>query len=50
MKYILMFSTIRYRSNIVTSQNVGQLHGSLEGLLCIASEITGFFHAFITKT
>jgi hypothetical protein len=34
----------------VTSQNVGQLRGSLEGLLCIASEITGFFRAFITKT
>jgi hypothetical protein len=35
---------------IVTSQNVGQLRGRLEGLLCIASAITGFFRAFFTKT
>jgi hypothetical protein len=27
----------------VTSQNVGQLQGRLEGILCIAFEITGFF-------
>jgi hypothetical protein len=34
----------------VTSQNVGHFRGRLEGLLCIASEITGFFHAFASKT
>jgi hypothetical protein len=34
----------------VTSQNVGQFWGRLEGLLCIASEITGFFRAFASKT
>jgi hypothetical protein len=34
----------------VTSQNVGQLRGRLEGLLCIASKITGFFRAFVSKT
>jgi hypothetical protein len=33
----------------VTSQHVGQLRGSLEDFLCIASQITGFFRAFITK-
>jgi hypothetical protein len=34
----------------VTSQNVGQFRGRLEGLLCISSEITGFFRAFASKT
>jgi hypothetical protein len=34
----------------VTSQNVGQFRGRIEGLLCIASEITGFFRAFASKT
>jgi hypothetical protein len=34
----------------VTSQNVGQFRGRLEGLLCIASEIMGFFRAFVSKT
>jgi hypothetical protein len=43
MKFLL-------RGKSVTSQNVGQLQGRLEGLLCIAYEITGFFHAFVTKT
>jgi hypothetical protein len=38
------------RGKSVTSQNVGQLRGRLEGLLCIASKITGFFCAFVTKT
>jgi hypothetical protein len=33
----------------VISQNVGQLQGRFEGLLCIASEIMGFFRAFISK-
>jgi hypothetical protein len=33
----------------VTSQDVGQLRGRLEGLLSIASKITGFFRAFVTK-
>jgi hypothetical protein len=36
--------------SIVTSQNVRQFRGRLEGLLCIASEITGFFRAFVSKT
>jgi hypothetical protein len=34
----------------VTSQNVGKFRGRLEGFLCIASEITGFFRAFVSKT
>jgi hypothetical protein len=40
----------RKKMIFVTSQNVGQLRGRLEGLLCIASEITGFFRAFVSKT
>jgi hypothetical protein len=40
-----------HASTIVTSQNVGQFRGRIEGLLCIASEITGFFfRAFVSKT
>jgi hypothetical protein len=33
----------------VTSQNVGQFRGRIEGLLCIASEITGFFTLLFLK-
>jgi hypothetical protein len=43
-------SFLRVFMHSVTSQNVGQLRGRLEGLLCIASEIMGFFRAFISKT
>jgi hypothetical protein len=38
------------RGKSVTSQNVGQFRGRLEGPLCIASEITGYFRAFVSKT
>jgi hypothetical protein len=31
------------RGEVCNTQNVRQLRGRLEGLLCIASEITGFF-------
>jgi hypothetical protein len=34
----------------VTSQHVGQPRGKVEGVLCIAFEIAGFFHAFNSKT
>jgi hypothetical protein len=37
------------KSHDVTSQNVGQLRGRLKGLLCIASEITGFFALLFLK-
>jgi hypothetical protein len=36
--------------NSVMSQHVGQLRGRIKGFLCISSEITGFFRAFVTKT
>jgi hypothetical protein len=41
---------LREVSPIVTSQDIGQLRGRLEGLLCIASKIMGYFRAFVTKT
>jgi hypothetical protein len=37
-------------SERVTSQHVGQPRGKVEGVLCIAFEITGFFRAFNSKT
>jgi hypothetical protein len=35
---------------VVTSQHVGQPRGKVEGVLCIAFEIMGFFRAFNPKT
>jgi hypothetical protein len=36
-------------SDGVTSQNVGQFRGRIEGLLCISSEIMGFFALLFLK-